>query len=227
MQTILLTGANGNLGQAVTSTLLSKGYAMEVATGRSAADMPAHENFSPTPVDLLDAAAAASFVQNAISRNKNLSAGILLVGGFAEGDIASTDAAALDKMIALNFKTAWNVALPLYQHFAENGGGQLIFVGTRSVLEPATAQNLVAYTLSKSLLFQLAEIINQSGKAQGVTATMLVPSVIDTPQNRAAMPQEAPSKWVSPEAIAETVAFLLSSAGTQLREPVLKLYNRA
>lgn len=227
MQTILLTGANGNLGKAVAGRLLAAGYHLEAAVGRSGSEMPESEAFRATSVDLMDEAVARAFVEQAAKRSHDLSAGILLVGGFAAGDLAATDGALLDKMFALNFKTAWNVAQPLFQQLVERGGGQIILVGSRGPLEPGTALNTVAYSLSKSLVFHLAELLNAAGKKHHITATVLVPSIIDTPQNRSSMPDADPSKWVSAEAIAELIAFTLSETGGQLRHNVLKLYNHS
>jgi NAD(P)-dependent dehydrogenase (short-subunit alcohol dehydrogenase family) len=76
-------------------------------------------------------------------------------------------------------------------------------------------------------VFQLADIINAAGKGKRITATVLVPSTIDTPQNRQAMPDSDFSKWVKAGDIAESIAFLLSDAGSTLRETVLKVYNES
>lgn len=86
---------------------------------------------------------------------------------------------------------------------------------------------MVAYALSKGLLFHLAELINEHGRKKNITATVIVPSTIDTLANRKAMPEADTTKWIKPEAIAESIAFLLTDPGMTLREGVLKLYNQA
>ncbi|MDX1407116.1 MAG: hypothetical protein R3330_03255, partial [Saprospiraceae bacterium] len=94
-------------------------------------------------------------------------------------------------------------------------------------IEAAAGKDMLAYALSKGMIFQLAELINAYGRKTRITATVIVPSIVDTPANRKAMPDADPAKWVSREAIAETVRFVLSESGRQMREGVIKLYHQA
>jgi NAD(P)-dependent dehydrogenase (short-subunit alcohol dehydrogenase family) len=77
------------------------------------------------------------------------------------------------------------------------------------------------------MVFKLAEFINVEGKDKNVTATVIVPSTIDTEANRKAMPGADFSKWVKPEVIAETISFYLSPEGRMIREAIVKIYNRS
>lgn len=86
---------------------------------------------------------------------------------------------------------------------------------------------MAAYALSKTLVHQLAELVNAHGRDKRIDATVIVPSVIDTPANRRAMPDVDPRRWASPTAIADTIGFVLSEAGRQMRGSVLKLYNES
>ena len=81
--------------------------------------------------------------------------------------------------------------------------------------------------MSKAMIFKLAEHINAEGGDKGVTATVIVPSTIDTEANRKAMPQADFSKWVPAENIADTISFSLSETGSMMRESVIKVYNRS
>ena len=90
----------------------------------------------------------------------------------------------VQKQIALNFDTAYHVARPLLKHFKEQGSGSLVFVGARPALDPQAGKNMIAYALSKSLLFQLAEYINAEHKGTDITASVIVPSTIDTPRRK-------------------------------------------
>jgi NAD(P)-dependent dehydrogenase (short-subunit alcohol dehydrogenase family) len=139
-------------------------------------------------------------------------------------DTSSND---IDQQIALNFKTSYHIVRPLLDYFEKNGGGQFILTGARPALLPAAAKGMVAYSLAKSLVFHLAEIINASGKGKGISATVIVPSTIDTPANRKAMPNADVGKWVKPSDIAASIDYVLSSPGRALRDSVLKLYNEA
>ena len=85
----------------------------------------------------------------------------------------------------------------------------------------------LAYSLSKGLVFHLAELINAYGKEKNISATVLVPSIIDTPINREAMPEADFSTWVTPQALADMVAYLLTPSGKQVSESVIKLYNKS
>jgi len=113
------------------------------------------------------------------------------------------------------------------QHMQQNNYGRLIFIGARPALNPAQGKDLTAYALTKSLLFKLADFINEENKGKNITATVVVPSTIDTALNRKSMPGANPSDWVTPEAIADSMEFVVSDKGNALREPVLKLYNNS
>jgi NAD(P)-dependent dehydrogenase (short-subunit alcohol dehydrogenase family) len=109
----------------------------------------------------------------------------------------------------------------------ENGSGRIVFIGSRPALEAKAGKELIAYGLSKSLLFKLAEYINAEAKGKNVTATVVVPSTIDTPLNRKNMPDANPDKWVKPEALANILEFIVSDKSSPLRETVLKVYNNS
>ena len=109
----------------------------------------------------------------------------------------------------------------------ENNFGRIVFIGARPALKAEAGKSLIAYGLSKSLLFKLAEYINADAKGKNITASVLAPSTIDTPPNRKSMPDTDPSKWVKPEALAEIMEFIVSDKSSALRETVLKVYNNA
>ncbi len=228
MRTILITGANGNLGTEVVKTLYEKGHDILATVGGG----PLPDDFTKMTkdtrnVNLTDEAETQQYVQEITKQHPGLSAAVLLVGGFAMGSFKDTDAAAIDKQIALNFKTAYFVVRPLLEHFEKIGGGQFILVGARPGLDAAAGKNTVAYSIGKSLVFHLAELINAEGKGKHVTASVLVPSTIDTAPNRAAMPDANFSNWIKASDIAENIAFLLTDAGKTLRKTILKVYNEA
>lgn len=228
MRTILITGANGNLGNAVVENLHQKGYDICATVGSgSLPDSFNNMTKDIRQVNLTDEAAVDTYVKDITQQHPTLNAAVLLVGGFAMGDFKATDGAAIDKQIALNFKTAFFTVKPLMEHFLSKNGGQFILVGARPALTASAGKDMIAYALSKSLVFELANLINASGKGKGISATVLVPSVIDTDVNRKAMPNADVSKWVKAEDIAETIAFVLSDTGSILRETVLKVYHEA
>ena len=227
--TVLITGANGNLGTAVTNTFLKQGYKVvaTVINEEEKKELPQNENLQIEVVNLTNESETASFVQNAIEKYKKVDGALLLVGGFAMGDIRVTKTDEIKKQISLNFDTAYNVARPLFQHMMENNNGRIVFIGARPALQAAAGKDLLAYGLSKSLLFKLAEYINEEARGKNVTATVVVPSTLDTELNRKSMPDANPDNWVKPEALAEILEFIISDKASPLRETIIKVYNNS
>ncbi len=232
MATIFLTGATGGLGHVVTQTLLTQGHRV-IAAVHSEADVhrlsaDSSGELFPYEVDLTDATQTGALVQRAIADHGPIDAAVLLAGGFAAGSLIETDVALLDKMLTLNFKTAYHVVQPLFAHMMEQAkGGRFVLIGARPALDAQAGQHLVAYALSKSLLFQLSDIINVSGQPNNIVSTVIAPSTIDTPINRQAMPNANFTTWVDPQDLADIITFVLFDKGRMLREPVLKVYNQA
>jgi NAD(P)-dependent dehydrogenase (short-subunit alcohol dehydrogenase family) len=222
-KSVLITGASGNLGGAVVKKFQNEDYHVH-AVARDAMGLDGAE---VTPIDLTNEAAVNEYIEKITTQNSSLRTAVLLVGGFAAGNLKQTDGAALQKMYQLNFETAYFVVRALLPYFEQNGGGHFVLIGTRAAFTPKDAQHLVAYGLSKSLVMYLSEIINAYGKGKGITASVIVPSTIDTPPNREAMPNADFSKWTTAEAIADTIHYLLTDSGKHLRETVLKMYNEA
>jgi len=229
MKTIIITGSNGNLGTAVTREFLNKNYRVVATVDHEAAraDMPAHPSLDVQVVNLMQEKETNDFVQLCIEKYSTINAAILLVGGFAMGDLDGTSGEDIRKQIALNFETAYYVVRPLFAHLVANKTGSIIFIGARPALNAAQGKGLIAYSLSKSLLFKLAEFLNESAKGINVTVSVVVPSTLDTPLNRKSMPDVNPDNFVKPSEVAETLEFLVSDKGGALRETVLKVYNNA
>lgn len=223
--TVILTGASGGLGGAIAHRLQTAGYGIigTVSSPRRLDELQG-KGIDTHIVDLTNEEAVQKFVGE---KGKEVGAAILTVGGFALGNFAETDATQLRKMYSLNFETAYFVVRALLPFFEERGGGQFILVGSRPALDAKEGTKEIAYSLSKKLVFFLAELINAEGKTKNIRASVLVPSIINTLKNRKAFPDADYTKWVSEEAIADTIAFLLSDSGSQVREGIIKMYNQA
>ncbi len=113
-KTIIITGANGNLGSAVTKEFLDKGYKViaTVVTEAMKSDFTANENLEVQVVNLTNEEETNSFVQTVVDKYKKIDAALLLVGGFAAGDIAATKSEDIKKQLSLNFDTAYHVTRP-------------------------------------------------------------------------------------------------------------------
>jgi len=226
---VIITGANGNLGTAVTNNFLDKGYKVvaTVIDEEMKKDLAEHENLQVEVVNLTNESETESFVQNVIKKYKKIDGALLLVGGFATGNINATNTDEIKKQISLNFDTAYHVVRPIFQHMIEHNNGRIVFIGARPALQADTGKDLLAYGLSKSLLFKLAEYLNEEAKGKNVTSTVVVPSTLDTALNRKNMPDANPGNWVKPEALAEILEFVVSGKASPLREAVLKVYNNS
>jgi NAD(P)-dependent dehydrogenase (short-subunit alcohol dehydrogenase family) len=228
-KTILITGANGNLGAATVKQFLDKDYKV-IAVDHSGTHLgfaAENDNFELKAVDASDETAVCTFVEEAIELYGRIDGAMLLVGGFAMGDIDATDAKAMRNMMAMNFETAYFFARPLFRHMLEKAYGRLVFMGARPALRPEQGKGAIGYALSKSLLFELAQILNAEAKGKNVVASVVAPSTIDTAVNRESMPDADPNNWVKPADIAALLEFICSKEGDALREPVYKIYNNA
>ena len=229
MKTVIITGANGNLGVATVKKFLDEGYKVIAVDGKDdhLAFASNNANFEFRSINLMNEKETTEFVQAMIAKYGKIDGAMMLVGGFAMGNIAATVGADIQKQFSLNFETAYFLTRPLLQHMQKNGSGRLVYIGARPAINPAQGKGLIAYGLSKSLLFRLAEFINEENKGTNIAASVVIPSTIDTPINRKEMPDTDPSIWVKPEQLAGILEFINSDTGSTLRETVLKVYNNA
>lgn len=227
-KTVIITGAAGNLGKAAVEKFLDDGYTV-IATVSPGSSPPfvLSSRIEVYPVNLMDETAVENFILQVSAKHARIDAAVLLAGGFSMGSISNTTGHMLQDMYRLNFETAYFVARPVFNLMVKQHHGRIIFTGARPALQPADGKDVLAYALSKSMLFKLAEFINAEGAAQEVTATVIVPSIIDTPANRAAMPTADFSSWVKAEDIACQILHVVSNQSQALRDLVLKIYNRA
>lgn len=228
MKTIIVTGASGNLGQAVIRKFINEGYSV---IGTVLSDDPVLIDFPPKQfekivVDLMNEDDAQKLIDSVIGKYGNIDVAVLTVGGYVTGKISETKTSDIEKQFKLNFETAYNVARPAFIQMMAQGSGRIFLIGSKPGLNAGSGKGMVAYGLSKSLIFRLAELLNDEAKKTNVVTTVIVPSTIDTPQNREAMPEASHDDWVKPEQIADLI-FFYSDASSAIREPVIKMYNKA
>jgi NAD(P)-dependent dehydrogenase (short-subunit alcohol dehydrogenase family) len=223
----IITGASGNLGQAVVSKFLTAEYKVagtilehDVAGSKEA-------DFEKVVVNLMDEENSLQFVESVIAKHGRIDVAVLTVGGFAMGKVADTSTTDILKQYKLNFETAYNIARPVFRQMMQQGSGRIFIIGSRPGLDAKSGKGMVAYGLAKSLIFRLAELMNDEAKGHNVVTSVVVPSTIDTPQNRKSMPDAKFENWVKPEAIAEAIYFYCTDTAAVIREPVIKVYGNA
>lgn len=228
-KTAIVTGASGNMGQAVVKKFLAAGYHV---VGTIIPNDPVPFDIDDAKlekviVDLMNEEDSDQFVKSVISKYGSVDVAVLTVGGFAMGKLADTNSADIHKQYKLNFETAYHVARPAFVQMMQQGSGRIFLIGSRPGLSAKDGKGMVAYGLGKSLLFRLAELMNDEAKGHNVVTGVVVPSTIDTPQNRNAMPDASFDHWVKPEAIANAIWFYCTDEAAVLREPLIKVYNNA
>ena len=228
-KTAIVTGASGNMGQAVVKKFLAEGYHV---VGTIIPNDPApfdvdDPKLEKVIVNLTDETDSEKFVQNVMAKYGSVDVAVLTVGGFAIGKIADTKTADILKQYKLNFETAYNIARPAFVQMMQQGNGRIFIIGSKPGMSAKDGKGMVAYGLGKSLIFRLAELMNDEAKGHNVVTGVVVPSTIDTAQNRKAMPEAKFENWVKAEAIADAIWFYCSDAASVLREPLIKVYNNA
>ncbi len=229
MKTILITGASGGLGTTVTRHFIEQGHRVLAIVGSEASrqQLPRHDHLHVYIADLTEEKQVAELVAQMVQEQGPIQGALLLAGGFAMGAMEDTGLDEIRKMLAINFETAYTIARPLFARMLEQNEGRIVFTGARPALQPSAGSRMLAYSLSKSLLFRLAECLNEEAKGKNVSVSVLVPSTIDTPANRKAMPHTDPADWVTPEEIAAILDFFLSDTAGPLRETVIKAYKNS
>lgn len=229
MKTAIVTGASGNLGRAIVHAFLAKGYyvvALVPPNDPNPLELR-QENLNILEADLMNEQETSQLIQSVINSRESIDAAVLTVGGFAMGNIESTSTAAIMRQVELNFSTSYNIARPLFTYMRQQESGRIFFVGARPGLGGREGNGLVAYSLGKSLVFHLAELMNEEARGTGVVTHVVVPSTLDTPQNRKAMPDANYKSWVKPEDIAEIILFHCGEASAAIRDSIIKIYGNS
>lgn len=205
MKLVVVSGASGNLGKAVVTYFLNQSFQVIGLVHSSSKRTEVIDNYLEMEVDLLDENATQACVASILEKYAKIDIAILTAGGFKSGKIAKTSTEDLEHQYRLNFLTAFNFARPALLQMKEQESGRLFFIGSHPGMDTRKGTNNVAYSLSKSQLFQLANIFNAETEDLDIKTYVVVPSTIDTPENREAMPKADYSKWEKPEAIAEII----------------------
>jgi NAD(P)-dependent dehydrogenase (short-subunit alcohol dehydrogenase family) len=217
----IVTGGFGALGRAVAQRLRSAG-AKVAAIDR--APKLQWDAIGFGGVELADPEAARIAIDSSVTLLGGLYALVNIAGAFRWETLADGDPATWDLMYTINLKTAVCASKAALPHLMANGSGRIVNIGAGAAAKAGAG--LGAYAASKAGVAKLTEALAEEAKANGITVNAVLPSVIDTPANRADMPKADFTKWVTPEAIAELIAFLLSDEADAITGALIPISGR-
>jgi NAD(P)-dependent dehydrogenase (short-subunit alcohol dehydrogenase family) len=209
---VVVTGANGNVGQAVARRFAEAG-AKVVLVGRRAEELEALSkelNGIVGAADVTDPASVDALIKQIESGHMRIDVLAHTVGGFAAGQpVYQAGLDVFDKMMTLNARSVWVTCGQVAKHMVENNvRGRIIAILSKNAYK-GTAK-AAAYSAAKAAAQRILESMAAELVGVGITVNGIVPSMIDTPQNRASSPNADFSKWVQPEEIADAILFLAS-----------------
>jgi NAD(P)-dependent dehydrogenase (short-subunit alcohol dehydrogenase family) len=228
-RTAIVTGGTGGLGSAVVERLLTDGWravvpwVMEGELER----LPAREHLDLIKADLFDSESVKHVVATATADPGAPLRGVVnLVGGFAVGGrVHETPVEEFDAQFRVNLRPTYLMTQAALPYLIEGGTGSIVCVGTRAALQPFSGA--AGYIASKAAVMAFAQAVATEYRDDHVRCNAIVPSVIDTPANRAAMPNADHDRWVKPSEIARVISFLLSEDSEPINGAAVPVYGRA
>jgi len=214
---LIVTGASGNLGSVVAQVLLRQG-ARVICVDRVERQFDlAEHGFDPDRIlwisgrDLSEKAEVDAVVVEAEARFGKITGLVNTVGGFATGRVTAEAPDQWDMMMLLNAKVALVTSAAVLPGMMAAGYGRIVHIAAQPGLKAAAGQS--AYAASKAAVIRLVEAIAAEHRGDRITANCVMPGTIDTPTNRASMPNAKADVWIPPLAIANLIAFLVSPEG--------------
>jgi len=215
---VIVSGGTGALGQSMVLAFLGTGAKVCVPYVVPAEQAALQARLAPADAarvevkrcDLTDETAVTTYVGDIVARHRRVDVLVNAVGGFAGGDLAATPLAEWNRMMTLNLTTAVVGCRAVLPEMTRARWGRIVNIASRAVIPPQGG--FIAYTVSKAAVITLTQALAQEVRAHGVTVNAVLPSTMDTPANRKAMPDADRSGWVSTESVARVVAFLGSEA---------------
>jgi NAD(P)-dependent dehydrogenase (short-subunit alcohol dehydrogenase family) len=218
---VVITGGDGALGAAVVEAFLGAGAICHLPIHGSAGTPQSPNERRTGGVDLTDERAAEAFYGGL----PPLAASIHLAGGFRAAPIAETSRADLAQQLELNLVTSFLCCREAVKAMRRSGGGRIVNVAARVVEQPGAG--MVAYTVSKAGVAALTRSLAEEVRRDGILVNAVLPSIIDTPANRAAMPNAPAERWPKPEEIARTILWLASPDNRLTSGALIPVYGNA
>ena len=228
-RTAIVTGGTGGLGSAVVARLLVGGWRVVVpwVVERELERVERHEGLELVKADLFEQASVDEVIEAATADGAPPLRGLVnLVGGFAMGTrVHETPIEEFETQFRLNLRPAYLMTQASVPHMLEHGGGSIVCVGTRAALQPF--KGAAGYISSKAAVIAFSGAVAVEYKDDGIRCNTILPSVIDTPGNRASMPDADFDRWVKPAEIAGVIAHLLSDDSSPVSGAAIPVYGRA
>lgn len=212
---VLLTGAAGHLGRAVAQEFQEAGARLVLLDRDDGVLRAAHGADGAqrllVAADLLQPAQVEAAVQRALDRFGRIDVLCNLAGGFRMGEaVHETGDDGWDFLFDLNARTLLHAVRAVVPRMLAQGGGKVVNVASLSALSGAA--HMGAYTAAKGVVVRLTEAMSAELRARGINVNAVLPATLDTPDNRRAMPEADPARWVAPRDLARVIAFLASDA---------------
>jgi NAD(P)-dependent dehydrogenase (short-subunit alcohol dehydrogenase family) len=231
-KTIVLTGGTGGLGTALVRRLLDKEYRLAVtyllpeeATRFEEEFDVSEDQVTLTRIDATNAEAVRDFMKDVANRWDGIHGLCSLVGGWAGGrDVEETDDIRFERMLDLNLRSAFYAVRAAIPHLREAGWGRIVLIGSRGAIDNPTGQG--AFNIAKAGVVALGQTVADELSDTGVTANVLMPSVIDTPATRASLPYADYVNWPTPDEIAAVAEFVLSEDSGVMTGALIPVYGR-
>ena len=214
-RTVVVTGAAGNLGRAVAETFGQRGANLVLVDLKLDALQKVFGAGTPkqllAPTNLLEQAQVDAMAQKAIGQFQRIDVLANLAGGFRMGEpVHATSDATWNFLLDLNARTLLHAVRAVVPRMLAQGGGKIVNVGAFSAQKGAAQMG--AYVAAKSAVIRLTETLSAELREKNINVNCVLPTIIDTPENRSAMPDADPARWVAPADLANVIAFLASDA---------------
>jgi len=222
---VAVTGGLGALGQAVVRALRAAGARVAVLDRMDApAGVADPDVLVQGGIDLADGAQADAALERAAAELGGLDALVNIAGTFRWETLEQGSAETWDFLYRVNVRTAVSASKAALPHLKTRGGGRIVNIGAGAAAKAGAGMG--PYAASKSAVARLTESLAEELKDQGVNVNAVLPSIIDTAQNRADMPKADFSRWVAPEALADVIVFLLSPAARAVTGALIPVSGR-
>jgi len=229
---VLITGAAGNLGQAVAAAFAARGARLalldlnEEGIARTVADMPEGTDAKAFAINLLDSTSVNDTIQAVYEHYGRIDVLANIAGGFTMGPLTQNTADKdWDFMMNLNARSAFYACRAAIPFMLETDGGSIINVSARAAKEGKGRMG--PYCASKAAVLTLTESLSAENKYDKINVNCILPGTIDTPQNRNDMPDADFDKWVPPAALADVIVFLASDAARCVTGAAIPVYGQS